>query len=140
MITGITLILLSFIAVPSILLAKKPNARELLDKVAPYQGWIGMLFCFWGIYGIIFSGVLGMGMIAHWPVYWATLLAVNVLQAALGFMLGYGLIAKYAFSKNEEARLKGEQLLAKLAPKQGKIGMLGIFVGIWCIVSAILFH
>ena len=30
---GITLILLSIIAVPSLLLAKKPNAKELLEKI-----------------------------------------------------------------------------------------------------------
>jgi hypothetical protein len=140
MITGITLIILSFIAVPSILLAKKPNAKELLDKVAPYQGWIGLLFCFWGVYGIIFSGVLGLSWMPTWPIYWVTTLAVNIMQAVLGFLLGYGMISKFVFSKSEEAKKKGEQLLAKLAPLQGKLGLAGIFVGIWCIAASFLFY
>jgi len=38
MIYEITLILLSIIAVPSLILSKKPNAKELLEKVEPYQG------------------------------------------------------------------------------------------------------
>ncbi len=140
MITGITLIVLSFIAVPSILLAKKPNAQELLDKITPYQGWIGMVFTFWGIYGVIFSGILGLSWLSDWPIYWVTTLAVNIMQALLGFLLGYGMISKYVFSKNEEAKQKGAQLLAKLAPIQGKLGLAGIFVGIWSIIASILFH
>lgn len=38
MIWGITLILLSILAVPSLLLSKRPDARELLEKIEPYQG------------------------------------------------------------------------------------------------------
>lgn len=140
MITGITLILLSLIAVPSIILAKKPNAQELLDKVAPYQGWIGIIFTFWGVYGIVFSGILGLSWMTTWPIYWITLLAVNIMQAVLGFMLGYGMISKYVFSNNKEAKKKGEQLLAKLAPIQGKLGLAGIAVGIWTILASIVFH
>ncbi len=140
MITGITLIILSLIAVPSILLAKKPNAKELLSKVAPYQGWIGLIFCFWGIYGIIFSGILGLSWMSSWPIYWVTALMVNIMQTVLGFMLGYGMISKYVFSKSKEAQAKGEQLLAKLATIQGKLGISGIVVGIWCIAASILFY
>ena len=46
---GIQLILLSIIAVPSLILSKKPNAAELLAKIEPYQGWIGLIFCIGGI-------------------------------------------------------------------------------------------
>ncbi len=53
MIYGILLILLSIIAVPSLILSKKPNAKELLEKIEPYQGWIGIVFFFWGVWGII---------------------------------------------------------------------------------------
>ncbi len=141
MITGITLIVLSLLAVvPSILLAKKPNAQELLDKITPYQGYIGIVFFSWGIFGIVFSGVLGLSWMPTWPIFWATTLVVNALQALLGFLLGYGMISKYVFSKSEEAKKKGEQLLAKLAPIQGKIGIAGIFVGIWSIVASILLY
>jgi hypothetical protein len=140
MITGITLIILSIIAVPSIILAKKPNAKELLNKVAPYQGWIGLIFCFWGIYGVIFSGILGLGWLKNWPIFWITTLLVNIMQTILGFILGYGMISKYVFSKSEEAQKKGEQLLAKLASVQGKLGIAGIIIGGWCIVASFLFY
>ncbi|SFW18478.1 hypothetical protein [Cellulophaga fucicola] len=138
MIFGITLILLGILAAPSLLLSKKPNAQELLDKITPYQGWIGLVFCFWGVWGII-SSVLNIGWLTTFPIYWITFLAVNVLLAALGFILGYGMINKHLLAKNEEAKAKGEVLLAKLRPLQGKLGMAAIALGIWQIVTHILF-
>ncbi len=138
MIYGITLILLSIIAVPSLLLSKRPDAKDILAKIEPYQGWIGLIFCFWGIWGII-SSVLNIAWLTSAPVWWVTLLAGNIIQAVLGFMLGYGLINKYVLSKNEEAKAKGEELRSKLAPLQGKLGLIGIAVGIWIIVAYLLF-
>lgn len=139
MIYGITLILLGLLAVPSLLLSKKPNAKELFDKLAPFQGWIGVVFAFWGIWGII-SAILNLGLLGTFPIYWVTWLAVSVVEAALGFILGYGLIAKHALSKNPQAAAKGEQLLAKLTPLQGKLGIAAIILGIWYIVSYLLFY
>ncbi|ONF85588.1 hypothetical protein BWD13_13515 [Leptospira santarosai serovar Grippotyphosa] len=46
----------------------------------------------------------------------------------------------YVLSKNEEAKKKGAELLAKLAPIQGKLGIFGIAVGVWTIVASILFY
>ena len=134
---GITLIILSLIAVPSLILSKRPDAKELLDKVAPYQGWIGVVFCFWGIWGIIHT-LLNIDMLAFPHIYvklsWITALAYAVVETVLGFMLGYSLIVKYVLSKNEAAKEKGAQVLAKLAPMQGTFGIIGICVGVWCII------
>ncbi len=47
--SGLLLILLGILAVPSLLLSRKPEARELLDKITPYQGWIGVVFCIIGL-------------------------------------------------------------------------------------------
>ncbi|WP_179351986.1 hypothetical protein [Winogradskyella vidalii] len=138
MIYGISLILLSIIAVPSLILSKKPNAQELLDKVAPYQGWIGLVFCFFGVWGII-SALLNMGWLSVAPVWWITLLAGSVVEAALGFMLGFGMINKLLLSKNEAAKEKAAELREKLAPKQGKLGVLGLIVGGWMIAASFLF-
>jgi hypothetical protein len=70
--------LLGVLAIPSLIIAKKPNAKELIDKIAPYQGWIGAVSCFWGVWGII-SSILHLGWLAHWPIFWATFLADSVL-------------------------------------------------------------
>ncbi len=138
MIYGITLILLSILAVPSLILSKKPNAKELLAKVEPYQGWIGLIFCIWGIWGII-SSILNISLLGSAPIWWITLLAGSVVETALGFMLGYGTINKLFLGKNEKAKEKAENIREKIAPLQGKLGILGIIVGIWMIVASLLF-
>lgn len=139
MIYGITLIILGLLASPSLLLSKKPNAQELLDKIVPYQGWIGIVFCFWGIWGII-SCILNLGILTSHPIWWVTWLLCSLAEALIGFLLGYGLIVKYVLSKNETAKEKGAQMLAKLQPLQGKLGLFGIIMGVWCIICSILFY
>src|SRR4051812_44144199 len=116
MVNGIWLALLGVLAVPSMIIAKKPNAKELIAKITPYQGWIGAISCLWGVWGII-GAVLNMGWIAHWPIYWATWLADSVLQFALGLILGIGELK--TFIKNPQAQAKMDETLAKLSPKQG---------------------
>ncbi|MBB4117959.1 MAG: hypothetical protein ACTJGD_09160 [Mesonia hippocampi] len=138
MIYGISLVFLSIVAVPSLLLSKKPNAKELLAKVEPYQGWIGLIFCFWGVWGVI-SAVLNLGWLTSAPIWWITLLAGSIVEAGLGFMLGYGMINKLFLSKNASAQEKAEKIREKIAPLQGKLGLLGIGVGIWMIIASFLF-
>lgn len=138
MIYGITLILLGLLAAPSLLLAKKPGAKEQFDKIAPYQGWIGAVFALWGVWGII-SALINFGMLGAWPVYWITWLAGSLVQAALGFILGYGLITKHALSKNPQAALKGEEWLRKLTPVQGKLGLVAIVLGVWQIILTFIY-
>ncbi len=138
MIYGITLVLLSIIAVPSLVLSKKPNAKELLEKIEPYQGWIGLVFCFWGVWGIVTS-ILNIGWLTSAPIWWITLLAGSIVEATLGFMLGFGLMNKLFLGKNEKAKEKAAEIRSKIAPKQGKLGILGIVVGVWMIVASFLF-
>ncbi len=138
MIYGITLVLLGCLAVPSLILAKKPNAQEAFDKIAPYQGIIGIIFAFWGVWGIIHC-LLSLDLLSAYPIAWIILLLVSVVEAALGFILGYGLISKNLLSKNATAAAKGEDLLQKLLPFQGKLGILAIILGIVQIIASFVF-
>ncbi|MBL8949951.1 MAG: hypothetical protein JNK82_04185 [Myxococcaceae bacterium] len=136
MVNGIWLALLGVLAVPSLIIAKKPNAKELIAKLTPYQGWIGAISCLWGVWGII-SAVLNLGWLTAAPIYWITWLADSVLQFALGLILGIGTLK--TFIKNPQAQTKMDETLAKLQPKQGVLGLAAIGVGVWMIVASILF-
>jgi len=125
MIDGIVLIIVSILAVPSLLLSRKPDAKELLEKIEPYQGWIGLVACVWGIWGVI-QAILHVSGSTYWIIW----IAGMALLAILGFMLGYGLINKMVLSKSDEAREKAAEIRAKIAPKQGKLGVVGIIVGV----------
>ena len=54
-------------------------------------------------------------------------------------MLGFGQINKLFLGKNEAAKEKAASIREKIAPKQGKLGVLGIFVGAWMIVASFLY-
>ncbi|HEV8324813.1 MAG TPA: hypothetical protein VG389_24565 [Myxococcota bacterium] len=129
--------MLGVLAAPSLILSKRPDAKQMLDKITPYQGWIGAISALWGVWGII-SSVLSLSILADWPIYWITFLASSVLQAALGLLLGVGVLK--TFIKNPQAQEKMDTMIAKLAPKQGLLGLLGICMGVWLVVSDILFH
>jgi hypothetical protein len=135
---GITLIIIGILAAPQLILSKRPDAAETLGKIAKWQGWIGFIAFLWGLWGIIWA-ILTIGWIAAgWPVRWFTWLVCNVGELVLGFMLGYGLIAKYVLSKSDEAKAKADGILKKLAPVQGTFAIIAIVFGIWTIIAAFL--
>lgn len=134
---GILLIVLGILAVPSLILSKKPNAAELLAKITPYQGWIGVVFAFWGVWGII-SAILNISWLSVAPIYWIIYLLVALLEFSLGFIMGYALIAQYVLSKNPTTAEKGEQLLKKLTPLKGSLGIAAIVLGVIQIIVSIV--
>jgi hypothetical protein len=133
---GIWLAVLGVLGASNLIIAKKPDAEELIAKIAPYQGWIGAVSAIWGIWMII-SSVLSIGWLKVAPIYWATYLADGVLQAALGLLLGIGTLK--TFIKEPQAQEKMDQLAARLAPKQGALGLVAIGVGIWMVVAGFIF-
>jgi len=131
MLSAIIAIIGGIIAASSLIVAKKPNAQELIDKLTPYQGWIGVVLAFWGIFGFI-SLILNIGSMGF---AWMIGLGVSVVEFVVGFLLGYGLISKYLLEKNEEAKAKGQELRMKLTKYQVPAGIILIVLGILTLVS-----
>ena len=136
MLYGLWLIVLGALAVPNLIL-RKPELKSTLDKITPYQGWIGAISALWGLWGIIFS-VLNLSWLTSAPIWWMTLTANNVLVFALGMLLGIGTLK--TFIKNAEAQKRMDQTVVKLAPYQGTFGLAALGLGAWCVVASILFH
>ena len=131
MLSVIIAIIGGIIAASSLIVAKKPNAQELIDKLTPYQGWIGIVLAFWGVFGFI-SLILNIGSIGF---AWMIGLGVSVVEFVVGFLLGYGLISKYLLEKNEEAKVKGQELRMKLTKYQVPAGVILIVLGIFNLLS-----
>lgn len=137
LINGLWLAVLGVLGASNLIIAKKPDAKELIAKLAPYQGWIGVVSAVWGLWGVI-SSVLNMGTwLKAAPIFWATFLADSVLQLGLGILLGVGVMK--TFIKAPQAVEKLDQLVVKLSPKQGVMGLVAIGVGVWMVVASILF-
>ena len=133
--TGLWLAVLGILAAPNLIIAKKPEAKEIIAKMAPYQGWMGAVSAVWGLIKVIqtfryfsFFSVVPVGVI--------TMIVAALLTLALGLLLGIGVIK--SFVSSEDAKAKMDEMMAKLAPKQGKLGLLGIIVGIWMMVYVLL--
>jgi hypothetical protein len=137
MIFGIWLVVLGILGAASLIIARKPDAAALIAKISPYQGWMGAVSALWGVWGII-SCVLSIGLLSTFPIWWITWLACDVLLAALGLLLGVGVIK--TFIKDPTANAKMDQTIAKLAPKQGVLGLICIGLGIWTVVASIAFN
>jgi hypothetical protein len=118
------------LAAASLIVAKKPNAQQLIDKLTPYQGWVGIVLFIWGIYDLIhLLGNIGVYFKASVLISVFLLVAVPT-ELVVGFLLGFGLITKYALSKNATAMEKGQQIRGKLAAFQGPLGLVAIGVGV----------
>jgi hypothetical protein len=128
MFAGLITIAGGILAASALIIARKPNAKDLIDKITPYQGWIGIVMFIWGVWGTLQS-ISGISLLAHRPLFWVFWLASSVADLVVGFLLGFGLITKYALGKNATAQVRGQQIRAKLAAFQGMFGLLAIAMG-----------
>jgi hypothetical protein len=136
LVSGVWLAVLGILGASNLIIARKPDARELIAKLAPYQGWIGAVSALWGVWGMV-SAVLSIGLLTVAPILWVTYTASAVVQAALGLLLGIGVLK--TFIKQPQAVAKMDMLVTRLAPKQGVLGLISIGVGAWTIVAGFLF-
>jgi hypothetical protein len=116
-----------------VIIAKKPDAKELIDKLVPYQGWIGAVMFLWGIWDTI-TCIRIISIISLAPLVWIIAFVASLTELFLGFLLGYGLINKYALSKNPQAAAKGEEMQKKLIKFQVPLGFIAIAVAILFLV------
>lgn len=135
-VNGLWLVVLGVLGAASLIIARRPDARDAIAKLAPYQGWIGAISALWGVWGVI-SSVLSIGWMTLFPIYWFTFLANSLLSVALGLLLGIGVLK--TFIKDPTAQAKMDQTIAKLAPYQGTLGLVAIGVGVWMMLASILF-
>jgi hypothetical protein len=134
---GIWLALLGVLAASNLIIAKKPDAAQLIGKLAPYQGWIGAVSAVWGVFGIL-GCVSHVGWLSSAPIFWLSWLADSVLLTCLGLLLGIGVFK--SFIKNEKANENLDRLIARLAPFQGRMGVIAIGLGAWMTIAAVMFR
>ena len=139
MITSLALIICGILATSSIIIKNKPEAKELIDKIVPFQGWIGIIIGIWGIWGIIYS-IMNIRWLSIIPGYWITYLVTAVVELGLGILLGYALFSKLALKNKPELREKGEEMVKKLANIQIPLGVAGIIIGIWSLISNFIWY
>lgn len=126
LINALVLIVGGILAVSGLIVAKKPDAKELIDKLVPYQAIIGIALLALGIVNLVrWLGNHVFTLLSVAPVFGLTVLAMIFTSILLGFMFGMPQIAKW-LPGDGAAEQKGMELSKKLAPYQVIIGLIGL--------------
>ena len=134
---GIITICGGLLAASAFIIRKKPNAQELIDKITPYQGWIGFCMFGWGVWETL--GVIrAVSWLSTAPLDWIFWLTTGLADLTVGFLLGFGLITKYALSRNEVALRKGQALRARLVAVQVPLGFFAMVMGVLYIALVVV--
>ena len=135
---ALLLIVAGILAASALIIKNQPNARDLIAKLVPFQGIIGIVLLLFGIYWLLFWILPYLGGIMRYaPITGLMALVACLVAIGLGFLLGYGLISQYLLSKNADAARSGEAMRLKLAGIQGPIGLVAIILGIWMLIGAL---
>ena len=140
---AIALIICGGLCMPGIIIKKKPEAKDIIDKITPYLGIIGLVICIIGIIGTIYwifnLRFIGYGIGGF--ITWILSLAANVLNMLVGFLLGFGMIQNLILKNAPaDAQTKTEDMHKKLVDIQIPLGFAAIIVGACVIVFSIIFR
>jgi len=129
---AVWIIVLGILGASHLIIARKPEAKELIAKLAPYQGWIGAISAVWGAWITVWT-LIHVSWMHYSVLWWFTILAEGLILLALGLILGAGVIK--SFVKQPQAVAKMDMAVAKLMPLQGMFGLVGIGLGVWGIAA-----
>jgi hypothetical protein len=118
------------------IISRKPDAKVLIDRLVPYMGWIGVVMFGWGVWELI-GCLTHLSILASRPAHWAFWLATGLSDFAVGFLLGFGLISKYAMNRNETVKAKGQALRQKLVKIQAPLGLFAVAMGVLYLVVVV---
>jgi hypothetical protein len=134
--SAILLIVCGILGAATAIAKKRPDAQQVIDALTPYQGWIGIVALFWGLWGIISSFISYLGLDF---IFFLVYLVAMVLQTALGFIMGFPLLQQWFLSKNPNAEAKAMELKGKLMNFQIPMGWGALIAGPAIILVWIIF-
>lgn len=123
--TIIALLLAATIALSAIIISKQPSAKELIDKLTPFQGFLGVGLLVLGIIDLI-KVLPHLDLISKLPYMMSLAIYGSVAsEVFLGFLLGMPLIAKW-IPGDSPAEQKALEMQKKIIPFQAILGGLAV--------------
>jgi hypothetical protein len=125
-VTVAALVVAGILAISALIISKKPEAKQLIDKLVPYQSFIGVGLLVWGLINLFryithfdeMFKVLG-------PLPGTIIVAAIASEVLLGFLFGMPLIAKW-IPGDSPAEQKVVQMQQKIAGWSVLIGVIGL--------------
>ena len=122
----IILIMGGILGCAGLIVAKKPDAKELIGKLQPFQAAIGVALLVFGVLNLL-EAIRFISLISLIPVTVIFAWAAVASAIILGVMFGMPMVAKLSAS----GAAKGEEMGKKLAPYQTLVGIVAIVAGIY---------
>ena len=119
-----TLIAGGILAASNLIIAKKPDAKALVDKLVPAQAGIGLALLVFGVLNLLRSfGTPSIFDVIKWaPLLGIATLGMMICAVLLGLLFGMPMVGKMSAA----GAAKGQEMAAKFAPFQTLIGLVGI--------------
>lgn len=122
---AIAVLLGGVLAISGLIIAKKPDAKALIDRLSPYQALIGVAMVFLGVINFVrlipvLTDIFKLNLLSA-----AAALTMIGVSIVLGALLGMPQIAKW-IPGDSPAEQKALDLTQKIAPYQVLLGLLGI--------------
>lgn len=126
-------VIAGLLAASSVVIKKLPNAADLIQKIKPYEGFIGAAALVLGLFSL-FSITFRYGLLN------ATISISGIGSCiVMGFLLGYPVLQDLLLDElSEETRKKSEDLYDKLTPYKVIAGLVALFTGIYSLFFMIV--
>lgn len=129
---GLLLIVAGILAVSGLIISKQPRAKELIDKLVPFQGFIGVALLALGLI-FLFGWATHMERLdiigKEWTFFPFTVYIATAAAIVLGFLFGMPLIAKW-IPGDSPAEVKAMEMQKKIAGFSTIVGIVGLVFGL----------
>ncbi|MEA2041855.1 MAG: hypothetical protein U9N85_04805 [Bacteroidota bacterium] len=139
MLNALVLIFISLLIAPQLIVSREPDAQKFIDRIGPYQAWIGVIAVLWGAWAFL-QTIFDINIIDEHFIWWITRLGGSILITLNGLLLGYAKINKHFLSRSPESKLKADEIMLKLRPASRLLAIAGVFGGLWMILAYIFFY
>lgn len=122
------------LGISGLIVAKKPDAKAMIEKLVPFQAFIGVGLLVMGIWSMLQIGPITMfRLISIVPLPALVIICGSYGSILLGFLFGMPQIAKWIPGESN-AETKAMELSKKLAPFQLILGAVVLFAGVFSLL------
>lgn len=127
------LVACGLVAAAGIIIQRRPDAKQVFDRICPYTGLMGVALLAISI--LYLSKYIGpyldsfLSSMNGWVA-----VSTGVVALLLGSLLGFGLISKLLGGRSPDAAAKGEAMRLRLAVSQIPFGLAGVGLGIYACI------
>lgn len=126
------------LAAANLIISKKPEAADLIKKIAPYQSWIGLGLLGWGIFMFLFRFLFWIKSWTIWlrfvPVWSISYLASIIVMILLGAILSMNFLKQ----RKELPKEKLEAIEKKIKPFQIPLGVTAVILAVVGLLARIV--